>query len=79
MTWNDRVMVRDGRYAIHAVYYADDGSISNWSAEPMSLNGASLEELSEELERFRRALSVPVLDYETATESQASHPREANI
>jgi hypothetical protein len=66
-------MVRDGRYAVHAVYYADDGRISNWSAEPMSLRGESVEELGEELHRFRRALSEPVLDYETA-ESLAVGP-----
>jgi len=66
MSWNDRLMVRDGRrYAVHAVYYADDGRIFGWSAEPMSLTGESTEELGEELERFRRALSEPVLDYET--------------
>jgi hypothetical protein len=77
MTWNYRVMVRDGRYAVHAVYYADDGRITTWSAEPMDLSGESVEDLSEELERFRRALSEPVLDYD-APEPRLSEPREAD-
>lgn len=64
MTWNYRVMVREGRYAVHAVYYADDGRIRSWSAEPMGLSGESVEDLGEELERFRRALREPVLDYD---------------
>jgi hypothetical protein len=65
VTWNYLVMVHDGRYAVHAVYYTDDGRISDWSAEPMSLTGESAEEFGEELVRIRRALSEPVLDYET--------------
>jgi hypothetical protein len=64
MTWNYRVMLREGIYAVHAVYYADDGRITDWSAEPMPVIGESVEELDEELERFRHALSQPVLDYE---------------
>jgi hypothetical protein len=64
VTWNYRVMLREGSYAVHAVYYADDGRITNWSAEPMPVMGESVEILGEELERFRRALSEPVLDYE---------------
>jgi hypothetical protein len=77
MTWNYRIMVRGGRYAVHAVYYADDGRIANWSAGPMDLSGESVEELSEELERFRRALSLPVLDYD-ALETGSGIPRAAD-
>ena len=77
MTWNYRVMVREGRYAVHAVYYTEDGRITNWSAEPMELSGESVEELSEELGRFRRALSEPVLDY-VAPEPRLVEPREAD-
>jgi hypothetical protein len=76
MTWNYRVMVRGGSYAVHAVYYADDGRITSWSAEPMALSGESIEDLTEEIERFRRALSEPVLDYD-APEPRSSEPREA--
>ncbi len=64
MFWNYRVMVRAGRYAVYSVYYDDDGSVQSWSAEPMVLNGGSVEDLTEEFERFRRALSEPVLDYD---------------
>jgi hypothetical protein len=64
MTWNYRVMARAGRYAVYAVYYDDDGRIKYWSAEPMELSGETVEGLNEELERYRRALSEPVLDYD---------------
>lgn len=77
MTWNYRVMIRDGCYAVHAVYYADDGRITNWSAEPMVLSGESVEDLSQELERFRRALSEPMLDYD-APVPRSSEPRGAD-
>jgi hypothetical protein len=77
LTWNYRVMIRDGRYAVHAVYYADDGRIMNWSAEPMDLSGASVEDLSEELERFHSALLKPVLDYD-APELKTSESRETD-
>ena len=76
MTWNYRVMHRDGRYAVHSVYYGDDGRITDWSAEPMQLTAESVEDLAEEFERFRRALSEPVLDYETGRCS-ASEPEGA--
>lgn len=78
MTWNYRVMLRDGSYAVHSVYYADDGRVISWSVEPALLIGESVEELGEELERFRRALCEPVLDYKApesfATEA-ADHVR----
>jgi hypothetical protein len=67
-------MLRDGRHALHAVYYADDGRITDWSADPMPLSGESVEDLGEELERFRRALSEPVLDYETAEPHMSGTP-----
>ncbi len=77
MTWNYRVMVGDGRYAMYSVYY-EDGRISSWSVDPMHLDGESLEELAEELERYRQALLKPVLEYETL-EAEFSRPREADI
>ena len=43
----------------------------------MDLSGESAEDLSEELERFRRALSEPVLD-DDAREPRLSEPREAD-
>ena len=59
-------MHRDGRHAVYSVYYADDGRATDWSTEPMPLTAERVEDLAEEFERFRRVLSEPVLDYETA-------------
>jgi hypothetical protein len=77
MTWNYRVMVRDGRYAIYSVYY-EDGRITSCSVDPMYLDGESLEELAGELERFGQALLKPVLEYETM-EAEFAQSREADI
>lgn len=77
MTWNYRVMHRAGRFAVYSVYYSDDGRITGWSAEPMPPNGESVEDLGEDFERFRRALSEPSLDYETA-QSLSSEPEGAS-
>lgn len=51
-----------------------DGSIDNWSAEPMPVIGEDVETLGEELERFRHALSKPVLDYEAPESSVPERP-----
>ena len=76
MTWNYRVMVRGGRYAVYEVYY-EDGRITNCSAEPTYPTGESPQDLAEEFERCRRALMEPVLDYETL-EAEVPQPREAD-
>ena len=72
--WNYRVIVRDGRFAVHSVYYAKDGRITAFSAEPSVPSGESFEALAADLERFRQALAEAVLDFgtlETAVEREA--------
>ncbi len=63
MTWNHRIMVRDGQYAVYDVYYGDDGKIMAFSEDPIPLTEESLEELAETFLRYQRALNEPVLDY----------------
>ncbi len=77
MTWNYRVMNTGKNLGVYSVYYDDDGRITTWSVEPMTPSGQCLEELTKELERFRRALTLPVLDYETA-EPRSSRPPETD-
>jgi hypothetical protein len=77
VTWNYRVMVRGGRYAVYEVYYADDGRITHFSEEPTYPCGESIEDLAEDFERYRRALAEPALNYE-ALEVEVARPRVAD-
>lgn len=67
MTWNHRVMKRvihgETIYAIHEVFYEDDGKLS-WTENEVYPCGETLEELEECLERMRLALAKPVLNYD---------------
>jgi hypothetical protein len=65
MTWNYRVMRKDEQFAIHEVFYADDGSVQGYSEEPVFPRAASLELLAEELKRYAQAVEEPVLPYAT--------------
>ena len=52
-------------YGIHEVYYHDDGSISSCTVDPMDPYGNTFDELKECMDMMSRALTEPVLDYET--------------
>jgi hypothetical protein len=77
--WNFRVMLKDGRVAMHEVLYADDESINGYTADPVYPQARDMEGLAEELERYRCALSEPVLDFAAlgaATEERPSRQAE---
>lgn len=61
--WNYRVMHKDDQVAVHEVFYRDDGSIRSWTVDPVFPRAETIEDLVAEFERYRRALSEPVLDY----------------
>ena len=76
--WNYRVIRKDGRLAVHEVFYADDGRVSGYTAEPAYPRADDPDGLAEEFDRYRRALAEPVLDY-AALEAEAVRPgRPAN-
>lgn len=65
-TWNHRVIARTAngeRYLnIHEVYYDQpEGKIRNWTLDPVTVGGDTVEELTETLNRMLRAVSKPVL------------------
>ena len=66
MTWNYRVIrsEQDGwiDYAIHEVYYGPRGDIDCWSVDSCPAHGETLAELSDDLDRMRRALDKPILE-----------------
>lgn len=65
MTWNYRVIVStendEQSFFIHEVYYKEDGSIDMWSEDPTIPFGNSPEELIQDLNMRKRALSRPFL------------------
>lgn len=67
MSWNHRVMRTtqpDGTFAfaIHEVYYDDDGAILAWTETPPTPCGATLKELQDDLLRFEGAFTRHMLD-----------------
>ena len=70
MSWNYRVIrnsstVNDTTYLsynIHSVYYDKEGEPFAWSKDPQSPFGETLEELENDLERFRKAFEKPILE-----------------
>jgi hypothetical protein len=49
-------------YAVHEVYYNEDGEIDGWTAQPVSPAGDDLKQLDSDLSLFSAALSLPVLE-----------------
>jgi hypothetical protein len=62
-TWKYRVILKNGRYAIHEVYYDEEGEPWTCSEGPVCPEGDTLEALREGLEHYQRALESPVLEY----------------
>jgi hypothetical protein len=57
MSWNYRIIARDGFFMVHEVY--DDGR--SWTEEAASPVGDSLNELADDIARFVAALGLPAL------------------
>ena len=64
MSWNYRVVQREDLFAIHEVYYDEAGKPAAVTADAMTPDGDTLEELRETFEQFREAFDQPVLQYE---------------
>lgn len=64
MSWNYRVMEREGRFAIHEVYYDKNGEANGYTESPVYPAGTSVEELQEMLGKYQEALKKPILKYE---------------
>ncbi len=56
MSWNYRVVQHDDEYAIHEVFYSDDGSVNGMTVDPVFPRAETLDDLREELERYGAAL-----------------------
>lgn len=52
-------------YAIHEVYYDENGKVNGWTEEPIRIMEESLEDLKVTLQRLLESFDNPVLDNET--------------
>jgi hypothetical protein len=52
-------------YAIHEVYYDENGKVQGWTEEPIRILAESLEDLKVTAERLVECFDNPVLDEET--------------
>lgn len=72
--WNYRVLhsiyvhesdnYKEHHYAIHEVYYNDNGDPKSCTVNSVGPSGETLEELKSDLENYTKALSQPVLEYD---------------
>lgn len=79
MTWNHRVVQRPDRYgnpgyAIHEVYYDDEGTPHSCTTDSISPYGETPEDLAAELQRMLKACSLPVIDYSVFEEREKKEP-----
>lgn len=61
-TWNYRVLQWDHGFSIHEVHYSEDGDPTYYAADPCRPFGESFEELEYDLDLYRHAVRLPVLD-----------------
>jgi hypothetical protein len=64
MTWNYRVIKKDGNLGIHGVYYDETGNIKSYDLEPNKPLGDDLDDLRNELELMLEALDKEVFDFD---------------
>jgi len=64
--WNHRVVkTKDGIddwYAIHEVFYDEDGKVDGMTKEPISVGGNSLEDLRWALTKMLESLDKDIID-----------------
>ena len=72
---NYRVMLRDGQYAVHEVFYGEDRHIVGYSQDPVFPRGESAGDLAADMRRYAAALDEPPLEY-AQLESEAEKRRQ---
>ena len=63
MKWNYRVIERDGIFAIHEVYYDQDGKPVGVTSRPAAPMGEDPQELARDLGRYMSAIGQPVIPW----------------
>lgn len=68
MSWNYRIVAMKSvadetfGYAIHEVFYDDDGTIKGYTEKPVCITGESLGDISEALEMMAKATTLPIME-----------------
>ena len=63
MSFNYRVVRQGEEFAVHEVFYHEDGTVAGWT-DPLSVTAPTVDDLRFELEKYLRALELPVLQVE---------------
>jgi len=61
--WSYRVILKNGRYTIHEVYYDEDGEPWTCTEDPVCPECDTLDDFQAEMEHYQHALELPVLQY----------------
>ena len=61
-SWNNRIMVLNGKYRIAEVWYDSDGTAVSWSDSEICTEWDSLDELRIDMRLMCQALDRPVVD-----------------
>ena len=58
--WNYRIIENAG-YAVHEVYYDDEGNPTSWTANSVGIIGDTFDEICRDLKLYAKAFEKPVL------------------
>jgi len=65
MSWNYRIIARkdhdDFHFAIHEVYYDENGNPTSWTERDVGIAGYSLDELKQAYKHYGIAFKKPIL------------------
>jgi hypothetical protein len=78
MTWNYRIMNKNGLLGVHGVYYDGDGNIQGMDQDPNAPQAETIDELRTVLELMLEALEKPILDYDEVDKKEALAHNSAN-
>ena len=63
--WNYRVLKKDDLFAIHSVYYDDEGKIVGWSQNPDPVIDEDIDYLKTQLTLMIEATEKEIIDLDT--------------
>ena len=79
ITWDYRIFKEDnGDYIIREVFYDEEGCIIGCTEDGVEPFGQSLEDLAEQIEAFKQALTLPVLTLADIPLKQEAKKRQNN-
>lgn len=75
ITWNYRMFRDPDGFCIREVFYLENGEIGGCRQEPIAPFGETLEELIDDINTIKEALSLPILTLEEVDASAAKNPK----